>query len=131
MNEPSTTVELRYKEEVYAVIGAAIEVHRTLGAGFLEAVYQEAMEIEMASREVPFEPQPRIDVLYKRNLLKAHYVPDFRCFGRIIVEIKALQRLTGREVAQVLNAMKAAKAPVSVLINFGSVGKLEWQRLVI
>ncbi len=126
----STRTVMRFKEEVYAIIGAAIEVHSILGSGFLEAVYQEALAFEMTARAIPFQPQPRLQVEYKGKSLRACYIPDFICFEVIIIEIKALDRLTTKEVAQLLNTMKAASSPIGLLINFGSVGKLEWQRLI-
>ena len=122
--------ELKYKEEVFAVIGAAIDVHRELGAGFLESVYQEALEIELRARKVPFVAQQAISVRYKGLTLKKQYFADLVCFERIIVEIKALPHLSGTERAQLLNYLKGTGFPIGILINFGSHGKLEWKRLV-
>ena len=122
--------ELKYKEEVFAVIGAAIDVHRELGAGFLESVYQEALEIELRARKVPFVAQQAISVRYKGLTLKKQYFADLVCFERIIVEIKALPHLSGTERAQLLNYLKGTGYPIGILINFGSHGKLEWKRLV-
>ena len=122
--------ELILKEEVYAIVGAAIEVHRNLGPGFLEAVYQEAMEIELSARGIPFDAQKPIQVRYKGQILNKQYVADLVCFDLIIVELKALNRLSGNEQAQVLNYLKATGFKVGVLINFGSHGKLEWKRFV-
>ncbi len=123
-------VELILKEEVFAIIGAAIEVHKVLGSGFLEPVYQEAMEIESRGRGLPFETQRVLEIYYKEHRLKKEYVPDLIYYGQIIVELKALDRLTGREEAQLLNYLKATGMKVGVLINFGSHPKLEWKRLV-
>jgi GxxExxY protein len=117
--------ELLYKEEVYAIIGAAIEVHRELGPGFLEAVYQEALEIELNLREIPSAPQHPLKVSYKSRTLAKEYFADFLCYSKIIVEIKALDRLSSKEEAQLLNYLKATGCRVGVLINFGSHGKLE------
>jgi GxxExxY protein len=122
--------ELMFREEVYAVVGAAIEVHRELGAGFLEAVYQAAMERELTTRGIAFESQRELVVLYKGQPLGKSYVCDLLCFGNVLVELKAMDRLTGREEAQVINHLKAAGLPVGLLINFGSHGKLEWRRLI-
>jgi GxxExxY protein len=124
-------MELIYKEDVFAIVGAAIEVHRELGSGFLEPVYQEAMEIEVAAREIPFEAQKRIQIRYKEHLLSKEYVGDMICYDKIVVEFKALDALSGKEEAQVLNYLKATGMKVGVLINFGSQGKLEWRRLVL
>jgi GxxExxY protein len=122
--------ELVLKEEVYAVVGAAIEVHKQLGFGFLEAVYQEALEIEMRCRSLPFEAQKTLPILYKGQKLAKEYVADFVCFEQIIIELKAIQRLTEKEEAQLLNYLKATGCRVGLLINFGSKGKLEWKRFV-
>ncbi|HEX8915609.1 MAG TPA: GxxExxY protein [Humisphaera sp.] len=122
--------ELLLKDEVYAVVGAAIEVHREYGAGFLEAVYQEALEIELGDREIPFVAQPKLLLTYKGRQLKKTYEPDFVCFGQMIVEIKALDRLSGVEEAQLLNYLKATGLRVGLLINFGAHGRLEWKRFV-
>jgi GxxExxY protein len=122
--------ELLLKEEVYAVVGAAIEVHRELGEGFLEPVYQEAMEMELADRAVPFHSQRALNIRYKQRVLKKQYVPDLICFDQIIVELKALDHLSGTEESQLLNYLKASGMRVGLLINFGSHGKLEWRRFV-
>ena len=122
--------QLILKDEVYAIAGAAIEVHRELGPGFLEAVYQEAMKLELSVRSVPFEAEKPISIEYKGQRLSQNYFADLVCFGQIIVELKALSRLSGSEQAQVLNYLKATGFKVGILINFGSRGKLEWKRFV-
>ena len=124
------TTELVLKDEVYAIVGAAIEVHRELGAGFLEPVYQEAMEIELRSRNIPFESQKRLVICYKGHQLQKDYVADLVCYGQVIIELKALDRLSGKEEAQLLNYLKATGLRVGLLINFGSAGRLEWKRFV-
>lgn len=123
-------IERPYWNEVYAIVGAAMEVHTGLGTGFLEAVYQEATEIEMTERRVPFVSQKVLPIYYKGRKLKKEYIADFICYGAIIVEIKAVTGLTSKEEAQVLNYLTATKYRVGLLINFGSVGQLEWKRLV-
>lgn len=123
--------ELFLKDEVYQVIGAAIEVHKELGSGFLEAVYQEAFEIELTSRSVPYRSQVPLRVKYKGILLQKEYIADLLCFETIIVEIKALNKLSGNEESQILNYLKATGLKVGLLVNFGSAGKLEWKRLVL
>jgi GxxExxY protein len=122
--------ELIFKDEVFAIIGAGIEVHKELGSGFLEPVYQEELEIESRARGLPFSAQQSLQIYYKGNLLKKEYIPDFIFFEKIIVEIKALDQLSGKEEAQVLNYLKVTGYKVGLLINFGSRGKLEWKRLV-
>ena len=100
---------LIYKEEVYAIIGAAMDVHNELGVGFLEAVYQEALEIELASRSIPFSSQPLIPIHYKNQVLNKTYIADLLVFNKIIIEIKALDRIAGHDEAQLLNYLKATK----------------------
>lgn len=123
--------EIYLKDEVYQVVGASIDVHRELGKGFLEAVYQEALGIELASRSIPFKAQVPLNIQYKNVVLKKEYVADFVCFENIIVEIKALDKLWGSEESQIINYLKATGLKVGLLINFGSGGKLEWKRYVL
>jgi GxxExxY protein len=122
--------ELILKDEVYAIIGAAVEVHRELGPGFLEAVYQEALEIELAQRGIPYRSHQPLTIYYKGQRLRKEYEADVICYEQIIVELKALDHLSGREEAQLLNYLKATGLRLGLLINFGSVGKLEWKRMV-
>ncbi len=123
--------QLVFQEETYAILGAAIEVHKELGSGFLEGVYQEAMELELADRKVDFEPRKELAVCYKGKPLRKAYEADLVCFGKIIAELKALDRLSGKEEAQILNYLKASGLKVGLLINFGSHGRLEWRRLIL
>lgn len=122
--------ELLLKEKVYAIVGAAIEVHRELGPDFLEVVYQEAIELELREHGIPFEAQKPLRISYKGKILNKGFVADLVCYDQIIVELKALGRLSGNEEAQVLNYLKATGFKVGLIINFGSHGKLEWKRLV-
>jgi GxxExxY protein len=124
-------MELLYKDEVYAIVGAAMEVYNNLGPGFLEAVYQEAMEVETASRKIPALPEQKLYIEYKGMPLKKFYEADLICYDKIIVEIKALDKLTSREEAQILNYLKATGMKVGLLINFGAHNDLEWKRLVL
>jgi GxxExxY protein len=123
--------ELVLKQEVYEIVGAALEVYYRLGRGFLEPVYQEAMEIEFHHRRIPFEAKKELFIRYKEYTLKKTYEPDFVCFNQIIVEIKALDRLSGKEESQLLNYMRANSSRVGVLVNFGSSIRLEWKRYVL
>ena len=107
-----------------------MEVHNKLGSGFLEAVYQEALEIESRTRSLPFESQKPLQIRYKEHILKKEYIADLIYFDKIVVELKALDRLSGKEESQILNYLKATGMKVGVLINFGSHPKLEWKRLV-
>ena len=105
-----------------------MEVHRELGSGFLEAVYQEALEREFTDRDIPFQSQPAVRISYKGKLLNKEYYPDFICFGDIIVELKVLANLAGTEVAQVLNYLKATGMKTGLLLNFGAKS-LEFKRM--
>jgi len=116
-------------EQTYEVIGAAMEVHKTLGHGFLEAVYQDAMALELKSRAVPFQREVKFPVLYKGEKLASFYKADFVCFNQVIVELKALMALSGIEESQVINYLKVSGLRKGLLINFGSP-RLEYKRLV-
>lgn len=115
------------KDEVYQIVGAAMEVSNHLGCGFLEAVYQEALGLEFSDRQIPHVQQKRIQIKYKNTVLQKEYIADFVCYEQIIVEIKAIRQLTSIEEAQILNYLKATGHPVGLLLNFGSP-KLEWKR---
>jgi GxxExxY protein len=115
--------------ETFAIIGAAMEVHRQLGHGFLEAVYQEAMAIEMAGRKIPFQREVPLPVSYKGQQLQCGYRADFICYGNVVVELKAISQLTGADEAQVINEMKATGTQRALLINFGAPS-LEYKRRV-
>jgi len=103
----------------YAVIGAALEVHKQLGCGFLEAVYQEAMELELTARGLPFQAQVEIPIRYKGQVLKTFYRADFVCFDAIVVELKAVTQLGNIEEAQVINYLKGTGYEIGLLLNFG------------
>ena len=127
VNESERNDELLFKDEVFKIIGAGMAVSNTLGCGFLEAVYQEAMEIELEENKIPFEPQKIIQISYKGRILEKEYIADFLCYEKIIVEIKAMKKITEIEEAQLLNYLKATKLPLGLIVNFGSK-KLEWKR---
>ena len=116
-------------EKTYKIIGAAIEVHKELGCGFLEAVYQEALGKEFDYQTISFKAQPVIRIAYKGKPLDKIYQPDFICFDEVIVEIKAISGLSGIEEAQLINYLKATELKVGLLINFGNKS-LEYKRLV-
>lgn len=123
--------ELLLAGEVYEIVGAAMEVHYQLGAGFLEPVYQEALEIELARRSIPFAAQRSLTINYKGQPLRKGYIADLVCYEQVVVELKVIERLTNIEVAQLINYLKATQFHVGLLLNFGSRGKLEWKRYVI
>jgi GxxExxY protein len=122
-------MNLIYPEESYKIIGAAMEVHRELGSGFLEAVYHEALIIELEKRGIPFMYKTELDLWYKGIPLKKMYVADFVCYDKIIIEIKALSGLSSQHDAQVINYLKATNFKLGLLINFGSES-LEHKRLI-
>ncbi len=123
-------MELIYKQEAYEIVGAAMEVHQQLGAGFLEAVYQEALEIELRNRGIPHQVYQRLGIKYKDIQLAKVYITDVVCYDNIIVEIKALSSLLPEHEAQTLNYLKATGCKLGILINFGE-SSLAYKRLVL
>jgi GxxExxY protein len=123
-------MELIYKQESYAIIGACFEVHNELGSGFLEDVYQEALERELADRKIPFLAKPKLEIYYKGKLLTKKYEPDFIPYSKIIMEIKSVKALTDEHRAQVQNYIKASSYQLGLLVNFGKSQDLEYERIV-
>ena len=122
--------DILFKTESYRIIGACMEVHNVLGAGFLESVYQEALAYEFYLQNIPFEREKKLTIRYKDIELEKMYSADFVCYDAIIVELKALSGLTSEHEAQVLNYLKATGYKLGILVNFG--GKtLEYKRLVL
>ena len=115
--------------QTYAIIGAAMEVHRELGHGFLELVYQTALSLELQTRRIPYAPEVALQINYKGKLLTCAYRADFVCFKNIVVEIKAITQLTTADDAQLLNELKATGFQRGLLLNFGA-RSLEHRRLV-
>jgi len=121
---------LIYKEESYKIIGACMEVHKLLGAGFLEAVYQEALEIEFNNQGIPYEREKELKIYFKGIELRKRYNADFVCYEKIIVEVKALSQLVSDHKAQLLNYLKATGYKLGLLVNFGEKS-LRYKRLVL
>ena len=119
------------KEDSYKIVGAAMEVFNQLGHGFLEAVYQEALEREFKSRGIPYEREKELAIFYKGELLEQTYKADFICYEDIIVELKAVAMLQDSHRSQVYNYLRATKNKLGLLINFGNSDGLEWERKVI
>ena len=115
--------------ETFAIIGAAMEVHRELGKGFFELVYQTALALEFQEHGIPFKAEVSLPVRYKNKLLTCAYRADFVCFESVIVETKAISTLTGADEAQLINELKATGLKRGLLLNFGSTS-LEYKRLV-
>lgn len=115
--------------KTYAIIGAAMEVHRELGPGFLEAVYQEALALELEQRGIPFQREVVLKLTYKGKTLNCTYKADFICYERVIVETKATTGLTPVDEAQLINYLKASGYKVGLLLNFAT-HSLQYRRLV-
>jgi GxxExxY protein len=128
-SETSAEEKAVFDPRTHDIIGAAMEVHSHLGPGHLEAVYQEALGIELGLRKIEFESQPRVTIQYKDRILKRHYLPDFIVRGEIVVEIKAQSILTSADEAQIVNSLKSSGRRVGLLINFGQAS-LKWKRYV-
>ena len=122
--------EIVHKTESYAIMGACFEVYNDKGAGFHEAVYQECLEIEFAFRQIPFVAQAELKLTYRGKTLRKSYQPDFLCYGKVIVEIKAVGNLSDEHRSQVHNYLKATSLRLGLLVNFGHKDTLEYERIV-
>jgi GxxExxY protein len=123
-------MEIVYKDESYLIVGTCFEVYKGKGCGFLEGVYQECLEIEFGLQGVPFQAQMALALDYKAKPLRQIYKPDFICFDKIIVELKAVSKLTDEHRAQVHNYLKATGMQLGLLVNFGHYPRLEHERIV-
>jgi GxxExxY protein len=123
--------EIVYSDESYAILGACFEVYKKMGCGFLEPVYQECLEIEFRYQNIPFITQQELELRYRDIVLKQKYKPDFICYQKIIIEIKAVSKLIAEHQAQVLNYLSATNLKLGLLVNFGHYPKLEYKRMVM
>ncbi|HRM47234.1 MAG: GxxExxY protein [Flavobacterium sp.] len=121
--------KILYREESFAIIGACMKVHRTLGAGFLEAVYEEALEREFQNLKIPFKRQVKLDLYYGNQKLTKQYRADFICYDEIIVEIKAVSLIPTAFYAQLQNYLKCTNIELGMLINFGT-SSLTYKRMI-
>jgi GxxExxY protein len=122
--------DLIFQDECYAILGACFEVYKNKGCGFHEPVYQECLGIEFEYCRVPAIPQPGLSLEDRGRVLAQQYLPDFVCFGNVIVELKSVVALTDEHRAQALNYLKAASFKLGLLVNFGHYPKLEYERIV-
>ncbi len=122
--------DLIYKDECYAIIGGCFAVYKDKGCGFLEPVYQECLEIEFEHLKLPAVAQPQLELRYLGRVLKQKYIPDFICYGKIVLEIKAVSALIDEHRAQVSNYLNATGFELGLLVNFGHYPKLEHERIV-
>lgn len=123
--------ELIYPRRGYELLGACFEVYKQVGCGFTEPIYQESLEFELGLRGIPFVAQPEVTFYYKGRKTKKRFVPDFICYKRIILEIKALEKLAKVNESQVLNYLRATEMRLGILANFGHSPKLEYKRLAL
>jgi len=122
--------ELLYKDESYAVIGACFAVYKKKGRGFLEPVYHECLEFEFESQRIPFLAKPPQTLRYRDRTLVQTFTPDFICYDKTIVEIKAVSALADEHRAQLLNYLSATGCELGLLVNFGHYPKMEYERLI-
>ncbi|MGO8764203.1 MAG: GxxExxY protein [Limisphaerales bacterium] len=120
-----------YKLESFEIIGACFEVYKDKGSGFVESVYQECLEIELGDRKIPFMIQPELSLTYKERPLKCKFKPDFICYKKIVMELKAVTALANEHRAQVQNYLRGAKMKLGLLVNFSHYPKLEYERIVL
>ncbi len=123
--------DLLHRDECYRIIGACMAVHKDKGNGFVEPVYQDALEIELELAGIPFAAQRNYQIHYRDRPLKHSYTPDLLCYDKIIVELKAAKALTDEHRAQLLNYLKVTGLQLGLLVNFGSHPRLEWERIVL
>lgn len=122
-------MDLIYRKESYKIMGACFEVYRTMRCGFLEAVYQECLEIELAERRIPFGSQAQLPIMYKGRTLKQFYKADLVCYDKIVLEVKAVSQLVGEHRTQMLDYLRATGLGLGILLNFCARRELEYERI--
>jgi GxxExxY protein len=120
-----------FQQEGYDFMAAVFEVYREMGNGFLEEVYHESLELELTDRGISYVTKPRLPIFYKGRPLRKHYEADLIVIGEIVVELKAVKVLTNEHDAQLINYLRATRKRVGYLVNFGTIPRLEWKRLVL
>ena len=130
MTRKEDKAELIYKEESYAIIGACFEIYKNKGCGFHEPIYHECLEIEFEFQRIPFLSKPPQTLQYRGRTLVQTFSPDFICYDKIIVEIKAVSELIDEHRAQLLNYLSATGCKLGLLVNFGQYPRLEYERLL-
>ncbi len=123
-------MEILHKQESYDIIGACFEVYNVMGFGFYEEVYHDSLKEEFSARNIPHLHEPKLEIYYKDKLINRKYEPDFVCFSKIIIEIKAVKNLCEEHNAQVFNYLKATGFELGILVNFGSSNGIQYKRIV-
>ena len=122
--------DLIHAKDCYQIVGACFEVYNDKGCGFLEPVYHDCLGLEFGLQQIPFLHEPQLRLTYKGQAIRHTYSPDFTCWNKIVVELKATEKLTDEHVAQVLNYLNASGHELGVLVNFGHYPGIEWKRIV-
>jgi GxxExxY protein len=121
--------EILFKDESFKIIGASMKVHTELGPGFLEAVYQEALEKEFIKRDIPYKRQPKLSLYYDGEKLKKYYIADFICYDSVVLELKVSQFISEGQFKQLQNSLKSSRHKLGLLINFGT-SSLTYKRII-
>ena len=130
-NQIQTDSNFIYKEDSFAIRGAIFEVYKIIGSGFLEPVYQECLEREFKNRSIPFQKQPDLFISYKGEVLPLTYKPDFVCYEKIIIELKAVKEISDEHRAQIHNYLRASGLRLGLLVNFGHTPRVEIERIIL
>ena len=131
MSEILNDSDKPFAEEGYKLMGAVFEVHKEMGGGLLEEIYQQSLEVELELRNIPFTAKAELSVFYKNRELKTRYIPDLLVAEHLVVELKSVTNLLPAHEAQLMNYMRITRQPVGYLVNFAPIGKVEWKRFVL